>query len=62
MGTLLLDCLFFRFVGFVLGVTQKHLFDADTRPSTIFNYPKKYNDSKLKPKKQNDPNFKLKNI
>ena len=40
MGTLLLDCLFFKFVGFVPGVTQKPLFDADTRPSPIFNNPK----------------------
>ena len=32
------------------GGAHKHFFDRDARPRTNFNYPKKYNDSKFKPK------------
>ena len=34
------------------GVAHKHFFDKDARPSTNFSYSKKWNDSKLKPKKK----------
>ena len=33
------------------GGVHKHLFDRDARPRTNFKYPKKWNDSKFKPKK-----------
>ena len=34
------------------GVAHKHFFDKDARPSTNFSHSKKWNDSKLKPKKK----------
>ena len=33
------------------GGVHKHFFDRDARPRTDFNYPKKYNAPKFKPKK-----------
>ena len=38
------------------GVAHKHFFDKDARPSTNFSHSKKWNDSKLKPKKKKKNN------